>query len=181
MKSNKLAKLLLATSISALCGTATAIPITGSIGLTGDYIVTGGTGLGDATGIDIIGDDATVEGRVGGTFAAEGITAGQTAYHSDFTFAPFSGVANLWTVGGFSFDLEVLSIDYQSSVALVLSGSGTIRHAGYDDTFGTWVFTSNNLDSSFTFSSSNAPEPGVALLLGAGLAAFGASRILRQS
>jgi hypothetical protein len=178
------AKLLLVAGIITLAGNAVAIPITGSIGFSGDYTVAGGN-LATATSIDITGDDATVTGTVDGTFAAEGVSAGDTATYNDFTFSPFAPVNDLWSIGGFSFDLNTLSIDFQSSSFLALSGSGLISYAGYADTAGLWTFTATTSGSNFTFASSSAsdsvPEPGIALLLGIGLVGLGLSRTVHKT
>ena len=177
----KLTKTLLAIGLLAIAGTAAAVPITGSIGFSGAY-THDGTNLADATTIDVTGDQATVTGIVDGSFAAEGIVAGDIAVYHDFVFDPVTvPVIDLWNISGFSFDLNNMVVDFQSSSLLALSGSGAISHTGYDTTFGTWTFTANQSGSNFTFSSSTAPEPGVVLLLGAGLIGIGASRKLRKT
>ena len=179
-----LVKFLLAAGTFALAGTAAANIITGSIGFTGAYSVTGGN-LATATAIDIIGDVATVTGTVDGAFASAGISAGDTATYHDFTFNPFVPINNLWLISGFSFDLETLANDFQSSSILALSGTGTIRHAGYDDTSGDWVFTANKAGSNFTFSSSDSgtgvPEPSTVMLTGVGMVLLGLTRRSRNA
>lgn len=178
------AKLLLAMSWFALAGNAAANIITGSIGFTGAYSVTGGN-LATATAIDITGDVATVTGTVDGAFASAGISAGDTATYHDFTFNPFVPINNLWLIGGFSFDLKSLANDFQSSSILALSGTGTIRHAGYDDTSGDWVFTANKAGSNFTFSSSDSstgvPEPSTVMLTGIGMVLLGLARRIKNA
>lgn len=174
-------KLLLAIGLIALTGSVSAVPITGSIGFTGDY-THDGSDLSDATTIFIT--SAAVAGVVDGSFADEGIVAGDLASYSDFTFDPAGAQANIWSVGSFSFDLNIMNVDFQSSNLLALSGTGMIKStdANLDDTFGEWTFTANSAGSNFTFSSSTAaPEPGIALLLGAGLIGFGVSRKLRKT
>jgi hypothetical protein len=107
--------------------------------------------------------------------------------YSDFTFNPAGPVAGIWSVTGdtttFTFDLNVMNVDFQASNLLALSGTGLITsdNAGLDDSFGKWTFTANQTGSNFTWSSSAAPEPGIALLLGAGLIGFSVARKLRKS
>jgi hypothetical protein len=181
---NKLTKTLATISLLAFAGTAAAVPITGSIGFGGAY-THDGTSLADATEIQIT--NSIVEGVVTGSFAADNIMAGDVSMYSDFTFNPAGPVAGIWSVTGdtttFTFDLNVMNVDFQASNLLALSGTGLITsdNAGLDDSFGKWTFTANQTGSNFTWSSSAAPEPGIALLLGAGLIGFSVARKLRKS
>lgn len=177
-----LTQTILTAVLLILATTASAVPIIGSIGFSGSY-THNGSSLGNATKIDITNNSAMVTGTVGGHFAASGITAGDKATYKDFPFSPFSPVNNLWSVNGFSFDLKTLTIDYQdpnNPFVLALSGSGTIKHKRFEDTYATWAFTANAVGANLTFSSGTAPEPGIALLLGVGLAGIGMSRKLRK-
>jgi hypothetical protein len=180
----KLTKILTAVSFLALAGNAAAVQITGSIGFNGAY-THDGSSLSDATTITII--DSHVSGVVTGSFAADGIVDGQASLYSNFTFDPVGPVAGIWSVTGntttFTFDLNDMAVDFQSASLLALSGTGMITsdNAALDDAFGKWTFTANQTGSNFTWSSSSAPEPGVALLLGAGLIGFSVARKLRKS
>lgn len=183
----KLNKMLLAIGLLAMTGGASATQILGSIGFTGAYEINDSGSnvvnsflIGDR--IDILG--ATVTGVVSGDFAAEGIVSGQAATYSDFIYAPTGPVTGLWSVGSFTFDLTNMVQDYISSSILVLSGTGWINSTtpGLDQTFGIWTFSANSAGSNFTWSSSSAaPEPGIALLLGVGLIGFGVVRKLRKA
>ena len=180
---NKLTKLITAVALTAFAGIASAVPITGSIGFTGAYTHDGANLL-DATTIFITPGTAAVAGVVTGSFAAEGITAGDTATYSDFTFNPISTpIANIWSVGTFSFTLNNMSVDFQSANLLALSGSGLISSsdAGLDDSYGKWTFTANDTGSNMTWSSSAAPEPAMVLLLATGLIGFGFARKMRKA
>lgn len=160
--------------------TASAVPITGSIGFGGAFTPTGGTGLSDATGISF---DSVFFLAGTGDFDA---IPDSPALFTDFDFNPFSGpVDPLWQIslGGtnFSFDLDQILIDVQDANFLNLSGTGTLMAAGFDDTAGSWTFSGNSAGTIvFTFSSITAAsavaEPGVLILLGLGLPLIGVVR-----
>jgi len=173
-------KFLIALALTAFAGVASAVPITGSIGFDGAYTHDGSI-LSDATKIMIT--DAEVAGVVTGSFAAEGISDGDAATYSDFTFDPAGAVAAIWKVGSFTFDLNAMTVDFQSSSLLALSGTGLISStdAGLDSSFGKWTFTANETGSNLTWSSSSAPEPAMVLLLATGLIGFGFARKMRKS
>ena len=184
----KFKQLLLAAGLFALAGSVSAATITGSIGFTGSYKIVDSVTSTTVTSF-LAGDtvnilNAEVEGATTGSFAAEGIAAGDLASYSDFVYNPLGPVAGIWSVGSFTFDLANMVEDYKAANAIVLSGSGWINSstAGLDKTFGTWIFTANTSGSNFTWSSSSAvAEPSIALLLGVGLIGFGVSRKLRKT
>ncbi|VAX12833.1 hypothetical protein MNBD_GAMMA24-2586, partial [hydrothermal vent metagenome] len=118
------------------------------------------------------------------SFASEGITHASVVTYSDFIFNPATPISSIWSVGGFSLDLNWMNVDYQGPSGFILSGTGMINStsAGLDSAPGTWSFTANGDGSTFTWSSSSAvPEPAITLLLGAGLIGFGVARKMRKS
>lgn len=164
--------------------TAVAVPITGSINFAGNNAYLGGTTPATATGIDFL-LGLTLFGNQG-DYAA--VTPGTTVTFQDFYFSPTMSpnpVAPLWT---FDFDSKTYSFDMtsvSSSVSpdgssLTLVGNGILSITGFDDTLGSWVFTTQGtiktLSFSATGSSSVVPEPGTMLLLGAGLLGVGLYR-----
>ncbi len=151
---------------------ASAAFIEGAITMSGDFAPTGGSGLGDATGLDFLGDDFNVDGATG-TFANAGISAGDLGAYNDFIFNTLPGPTDIWEIDGFSFTLSSVSIVFQTDFFLVLEGSGSISAAGFDDTFGTWNLTGNSAGSLFNFSSGvvsqGVSEPATLALVGIAL------------
>ncbi len=159
----------------ALGVSAKAIPIVGSVDFAGSATLDNAnvalaTEVSSGFGFII---DATDD------FAAEGLVFGQgVSFSFPWTFT--SGAhAGLWSVGGFTFDLISSAVVQQTSSFLNVTGTGTIKHAGYDDTAGIWAFTIPNAggsDATFSFASATSYVPDTSstvLLIGAGLLSIG--------
>ena len=144
------------------------------------------TGLDTATALDFLGP-STID-SASGDFAG---LAGATGTVSDLTFnnsatvrqAAFSGLAaagslSLLNFQNFSFDLQSVSVTLQLANVLVLTGTGIFSMPGYDDTFGTFTFIANGLNSTFTFTSvptpASIPEPASLTLVAFGMLLAGA-------
>lgn len=127
--------------------------------------------------------NVTVGGGNDGDFAS--IAAGTpVAMASPYIFTPSTGTPSLWSVGGFTFDLQTSTVT-QNKHFLTITGTGTIMGAGFDPTPGTWAFSTQNSSgkphATFTFSANvNAvptPDSGMTVaLLGAGLIGIAAFR-----
>ena len=92
-----------------------------------------------------------------------------------YIFTPSTATPGLWSVDGFTFDLDASVVVLQNADFLLISGTGTITGNGFDPTPGTWSFTAQSPKANgvFSFSSSDgftAPDGGSTVaLLGLGL------------
>ena len=71
-----------------------------------------------------------------------------------------SGLAGLWSVGGFTFNLTGSTIIKQGNGFLAVSGTGTIMGNGFDPTPGSWRFSTQNPPANgvFSFSASTTAQ-----------------------
>ena len=135
-----------------------------------------------ATTVDIVGDQANVLGASGDFAPAAGETG---VTFNDIVFSPFpgGGIIPLWgptANGGFSFDLLSLNIDLQTDKELALTGTGTVKGTGFDDTFGQWSWSGDTSGGGlFVWSSTTTtiPEPAtIAVWSILGLSGLGSFR-----
>lgn len=179
--------LLLSTAIEVM-----AVPITGAIGMGGNFIAVdsnwNATGIATATGIDFDPNLFIVNSATGSFSGVSSIGSIQ-----DFQFAPLLGINdgfggitavssidNFWVIDGFSFELMTVTVGFTNDPGsfLVLGGTGIISAAGFDDTVGAWSFTGDTSNGgTFSWSAGAAtvagvPEPGMLVLVGVGLLVF---------
>lgn len=160
---------------------AQAIQITGSITFSGGAIANT-LDINTATQVTTW-DNPVVQSRSGTVYTAA-LVGLPVAIASPWTFAS-GAVANFWVVaGGFSFDLISSSVTTQGSGGILVTGQGTLKATGFEDTPGVWRFTSQNPAgdrNEFSFSAANeaqpVPEGGSAVaMLGMGLLGLAAAR-----
>jgi hypothetical protein len=161
-----------------------AVPITGGISMAGNVVPTGALDTGPVS--FAFPDPVIVTSRNGSYLP---VPAGFNAVtYFGFSAVPSSAPQALWSFisGGltYSFDLASLSVDARGTDGsgnpfINLSGVGTLKITGFDNTPGSWIFTANAASSTFSFSSSNGalPDGGTtAMLLGSALALLGMAR-----
>lgn len=162
---------------------ADAAPIAGSIDF-GGVATFDTTSLATATRVDLWNSSFVLQSS--GDFSS--ISAGTAVtMAAPWIFNPSTFTDNLWSVGGFTFDLDASVIVQQTSTFLNITGTGTISGNAFDPTPGTWSFTSSNSNGSnnatfgFQAQSAAVPEAGSVALLGIGAAGlFIGRRILRK-
>ena len=172
---NKFNKLLVAVGLFALAGNAAATLISGDISLKGNFTLNGSDFL---TSSIINVSSATVAGTPTGSFAS--ISSGTTASYSSINYSNTTGVSALWSVGGFTFDLTNLVVQSITSSKIKLTGSGIISGNGFTSTFSNWSFNANTNGNLVFSNSTSVPAPGIALLMGIGLAGIGLAGKMRK-
>lgn len=193
--------------IHALCGAlllsavmeVVAVPITGAIGMGGNFIAVdsswSATGTASATGIDFDPDLFIVNSKTGSFMDVTSTIGSITDFQFDSLLGvndgfggvmTVSSIVDFWSIDSFGFELTSITRGFTNDpdTFLVLEGTGVMSATGFEDTMGTWSFTGDTSDGgTFGWSAgSNAlvPEPGMLALLGIGLAGFaGCRKIIR--
>ncbi len=147
-------------------GTANAAMIRGEIGMMG-Y---GTTGFDTLTADFVPAPFATMISGVTLDFDTY-IDVGDSVAFNSFIFDPWTPPVALWSVGGFTFQLDSVLVTLQTADQLALVGSGVVQGNSFDSTPGNWSMSIDSSDSFFTFSSATAavPEASILMLLGTGL------------
>ena len=170
---------LAAFAVGAQQAHAVSIQGTIDIGALGSHLIINKT----ANTVDFVDDVVALPGNAivangEGNFAG---LIGTPATYQDFTYSPLTVVNPLWSLIGpsVSFDLLAITSIDETGAGLVLTGTGTVHAAGFDDTPGVWSFSADTTASiastaRFTFSSQSAavatPDGGAtAMMLGVGV------------
>jgi len=164
-----------------LCQQAQAVPITGNITFKGG-VTLNTANVGTATQVTAW-LTPQVDSR-DGSFAGIAVNAPVTMT-APWTFT--AGLANLWSVGGFTFNLTSSAILFQNATGLLVQGTGTITGpAGFDATQGSWRFSTQSpgsgtpLDFSFSGATGSAvPDGGLTVAL-LGFALMGIAGLRRK-
>jgi hypothetical protein len=171
MKTLKLTLAVLAAAV--VTSGAQAAMVNGAITLAGGAIfdtdsLATATRVNTFLDVTVMSEDGDFEGFV----ADEDAVAMAVPY----IFIPSTSTPGLWSVGGFTFDLEGSTVVLQNADFLIISGTGTLTGNGFDPTEGIWNFTSQSpsADGVFSFSASGdfngVPDGGSTVaLLGLGL------------
>ena len=166
-------------------GTASAVPLSGTLDITGASTLlkddgfggTVGAGAADAEGVDF--GSAVVVVSTGDFAGFDGFLSPVTMNADPFFFAGPQATALptlfFTTSGGVTFTLNSVAISTQDATGFILTGSGVASAAGFDNTNVSWSFSSQTGGLSFS-SSIAASEPGTLALIGAGLLALGVAR-----
>jgi VPDSG-CTERM motif len=155
--------------------------------------ITGDIGFSGATTFNTT--SLTTATRINSWFAFVGTTSesfvgvpigSSVTLAASWIFNPSTPTPGLWSVGGFSFDLDTATIETQNSHLLSITGTGTLTGAGFDPTPGTWAFSAQSAggihQASFTFSADNTagvPDGGMTVAL-LGIAFVGLEGLRRK-
>lgn len=175
-------RVILAGAAACMIGIAgaQAAQITGLLNIEGT--ATFNHKLGTATAVTVFSNVTVGRGNTG-VFGS--IPIGTAVMMSTYTFKPSTPTPALWSVDGFTFDLQTSTIVLQTKNFLAISGTGTISGNGFDATPATWAFTTQNASGDshriFTFSANTeakgVPDGGMTVaLLGASLLGLAAWR-----
>jgi len=143
-----------------------ATPINGTIGFTGG--VTYDTSSA-ATATEVTSWITPIVKLDSGSFATIATGSAATFTSSVWSFNTSTPMNNFWSVGGFTFRLLSSSVSSQGGTPgqsgyIFAYGTGIVSGNGYDNTFLSWSFTSQDPKAginpdSWTFSASAAPVP----------------------
>lgn len=163
MKPVKLILAILAAGCVAstfTCQQAQAAMINGAVTFAGGAVFDT-TSLATATRVNTFSDVAVTSRD--GDFTSTVNVGDTVTMATPYIFMPSTATPSLWSVGGFTYDLDSSTVVLQDADFLIISGTGTISGNGFDPTTGTWSFTAQSPDANgvFSFSAATGGQGGV--------------------
>jgi len=160
--------------------------------ITGTITFNGGATLdqGEATATEVTSiTDFEVQSFSGSFVGEPGIAVNSAvttnvAPATPWVFAPSTAFNNLWSVGGFTFNLAGSTVALQDATDLIVHGSGTISGNGFTATGGTFSFSivggsGSGGVFSFTAATTALPDGGATVAL-LGFALIGIEGLRRK-
>jgi hypothetical protein len=184
----KLPKLALAILVAGFATTAftghqaNAVMINGALTFAGGAVFDT-TSLATATRVNTFSDVFVTSAS--DDFASFVNVGDSVTMTTPYIFMPSTATPSLWSVGGFTYDLDASTVVLQNADFLIISGTGTVSGNGFDATAGIWNFTSQSPDADgvFSFSASiggqGVPDGGTTVAL-LGIALAGVELIRRK-
>jgi hypothetical protein len=120
--------------------------------------------------------------EAGGTDDFAGIPLNTAVTMTPWTFSPSTFTPGLWSVAGFTFDLLTSTLVTHNNQFLTVTGTGTVKGPGFDDTAMEWSFSTQNLGGTmFSFSATGVAVPdGGATVALLGLTLVGVELLRRK-
>ena len=153
--------------------------LTGS-SLANAALISGSMGVGGVFSIDASSDFETTTTLTFDTVVAKSdglgdlstILDGQVADSinmDSLTIRPPIAQINVFTIGGFQFDIDTLTVDFaMGSSFLAISGTGTLSGGGFDSTAAVFDFSSQSANT-YSLTIAAVPVPAAVWLFGSGL------------
>jgi len=174
-----IANTLASIALLILTSSANATMITGTIDIAGQSAVTdnGSTSTGIDFTFGVVLPSTGDFSALGGQTTVFGLTL------NDFMYSDIPEHV-LWSIdhGGLNYSYTLTSLEIGNGNSgdystLSLSGNGFFSITGFEDTYGSWLYT----QSGGSFSSESVPEPATIALVGLGLIGFGVARRMKKS